>query len=132
MGQQTQVRFGLLQLNLSNGRRVLRHWSIVGVGVEDTVTIWARGTRVGHTDGPGGGAGRARVVLLPTRRDGDGQGPHSCFTVCRGFFSGWRNKGGRRREFIFWFCYQGLEIDTDIGAGKPQRTTEKKVQLMIN
>ena len=47
VGEETQVRLGLLQLHLGDGRRVLAHRSVVRVRVEHPMARGG-GTRVGN------------------------------------------------------------------------------------
>ena len=126
VGQQAEVRLGLLQLYLGDGGRVLGHRPIVRVRVEDPVTVGGGGARVGHADGPRRRGGRAGLVLVTTRRDGDGQRSHltSGPVASGGLLSRRRHQGGRRRELVVIVLrHQRLKIDPDVGAGEPQRTT---------
>ena len=82
MGQQVQIRLGLLELDLSDGGGVLSHRAVVGVRVEDAVRVGASGAGVGHADGPSGGGGGARLVVgLVTAGDADGQRPHPTLAI---------------------------------------------------
>ena len=125
VGEETQVRLGLLQLHLGDGGRVLGDGAVVGVRVEHPVT-GGGGAGVGHRDGAGGGARRRPVVpVVPGARDGDGQGPHVAGAGAAGaLLPGRGHEGGGRGELVLSLRHQGLEIHADARTGEPQRASE--------
>ena len=129
VSQQVEVRLGLLQLHLGDGGGVLGDWTIVGVRVEDPVAVGRGRTGVGHADGSRGRGRGAGLVLVLAARDGDGQRSHLTSAgpvTAGGLLPRRRHQGGRRRELVVIVLRnQGLEIDPDVGAGEPQRTTAK-------
>ena len=129
VGQKAEVGLGLLQLYLGDGGRVLGHRSVVGVRVEDPVAVGRGRTGVGHADGSRGRGRGAGLVLVLAARDGDGQRSHLTSAgpvTAGGLLPRRRHQGGRRRELVVIVLRnQGLEINPDVGAGEPQRTTAK-------